>query len=155
ITRNQIFIFTIAIVVLGLSLAVGIISHYSLEYRDFIRHNYQRWMVQASDSLYQIRVDKININVLTRNITIKNIDLIPDSSRIAQLQRNNQAPGAFTQIHVPEVTVNGIMWEDLFLYNEINVGEVKVKQPTIHIHLVNEQNKEAVSPASPSKDDIK
>lgn len=123
-----------AIVLLAVYAAVGsVFSHY---YKGLILSRLPSLAAKATDSLYDISVQDIRINIFTRVVSVTGLRM---SINLDVLQRRNaegRPPHVVLDVTVPEAEIAGVQWNDLKKERELTCRSVHFQSPEIRIQIL-------------------
>jgi hypothetical protein len=97
-----------------------------------------------SKGLYQLSYKNLVINEELGSISAENVDLIPDSTVYQLLEVQHTAPQTLFSIHIPSLTITGVITPKILLNKEISAHIVKISNATIEI-LSRQKNKDSKS----------
>jgi hypothetical protein len=129
---------TVLRIVLGVFLiiivaAAGFSVWVSQHYKHVIMQKLPGWVAKSTDSVYNISVDDISVNIITRNVTATGIKVWPDTNQIKALKQRGHPPTTTFNVTIPKVEVSGIQWEDIFTDQAVDVGVLTLWQPKVII----------------------
>jgi hypothetical protein len=137
------------IIIISLSvIAVLIIgSFFYLKYRkskDFeplIKAKLQQLVRDASDSLYVLGIDKIEVDVVGSQAKVHNAELTVDSARLNQLLATGAAPPDIFKVSFSDLNIDGLNVGDLVDKKNIDLNSLDIKNPSVEIyHLANKRD---------------
>lgn len=105
--------------------------YFSRHYRRIILSHLPAWAAAASDSLYKVSVGNISINILNRRVKVKDVHIYPDTAYLSRLRERGEVPPLTFDIRVPQIRVQGVLWEDLILEKELSCDLFSVRNPRI------------------------
>lgn len=125
-------ILSIAGVLLAAAIVTGIIvsAHYSAKIKKALPGR----VAKITDSLYHISVKRVHINLITRSVTLKEVQLWPDSNKINQHKQDSTAPANYFIAKIPKLKVSSIMWDKLVGGEGFSCGSVTTKGADISIY---------------------
>ena len=102
------FVGIISLVVLTvLYLAAQFWMNYRLE--PFLDNLIKNGVSNASDNLYSIRYQKLSFNIPTRTLTLREVDLSPDTLLFAKRKSNDvHVPTGLLNIHLKELKITHV-----------------------------------------------
>ena len=92
------------------------------------------WVYSASDSLYTLSVQTIDISNFSRNITLTGLELRPDSVRLERLRELQRLPRMVVSGSVAVLELEGLRLADLLIDREVKLKLVEVSRPVLTIH---------------------
>lgn len=121
---------------LGLLLVIiagvtGFSLWFTNHYKGIIKAKLPGLVAKATDSLYQVSVEDISINILTRRVTVTGVRIWADTMRMAALYRAGKAPLNYYKISAPSIQVSGVDWESMATDKELNLGKLSIYKPEI------------------------
>ncbi len=130
----RIILISVGVLVLAV---VGVAWYYAANYEQLIKKKLPIWVARATDSVYNVSVDDINISLFTRTVTLKNARLWPDTTKAGRERINQAGMGTTFLLDVKEINVTGINWEQIIADKEIQCGELVIKEPDLTIVTAN------------------
>ncbi len=113
----------------------------SEDFEPLIKAKLQQVVKEASDSLYILNLDKIEIDVVGSKIKVHNAELLIDSTRLTQLLAEGTAPVDVYKISLFDLQIDGFNIADLLDKKNINLSALNIKNPTVEIyHPVNKRD---------------
>jgi hypothetical protein len=111
------------------------------DFEPLIKQKLQQAVRDASDSLYILDIDKIDVDVLASTIKVHNAKLLIDSARLKVLDATGKAPADVFKIAVSDIAVDGFSVDDLLKKKNIDLSLLNLKNPTVEIfHPVGKSN---------------
>ncbi|MBS1616631.1 MAG: hypothetical protein JST06_11005 [Bacteroidetes bacterium] len=120
--------------------AVG--SFVSNYYKRLVLTHLPALAAKATDSLYDITVQDIDVNILTRAVTVTGLRMSVNLKQVQRLRAAGRPPRVILDVTVPEATVRGVHWRDLKNEREIGCKQVVFFDPEIRIQLMPGWNRE-------------
>jgi len=105
----------------------------SQHYAHILKQRIPGWVAKTTDSMYNVSVGDISINIITRSVTIENVHFWPDTNQVNTVRKRGLGPFTTFDIHIPKVEATGIMWEDLIADQSIVCGNFQIIEPRILI----------------------
>ena len=93
----------------------------SKDFEPVIKEKLQQIVKEASDSLYILDVDKINVDVVNSQVIVINASLNIDTIRLAQLDKLQQAPNDVYKISLKNLLIDGINVDDFLKKNSFDL----------------------------------
>lgn len=127
------------IVLLSLSiLGVAVFIYFKVrgvkDFEPLIKEKLQQIVLEGSDSLYQLNIDKIDIDITNDHITVKNLSLNIDSTRLEKLDTLKRAPDDIFKIFLKDLVIDGIGPEDFVKKKSIDLNVLYIKEPVVEIY---------------------
>jgi hypothetical protein len=121
-----------------LVLVLGSVAWYfASNYEKLIKKRLPMWVAKATDSVYNVSVEDINISLFTRTVTIKNAQFWPDSSKAGKERIYHAGMGTTFVLNVAEIRASGINWEQIVSEKEINCKSLEIFKPKLQVITAN------------------
>lgn len=98
-----------------------------------IKNELPKYFATATDSLYNISVKTVNVNILTRSVTLKKVQIWVDSNKMERQLRDSIAQKNYYNISIPRLKVGNIMWDKLVGGSGLSCGSLKIIDSKIEI----------------------
>jgi hypothetical protein len=134
--------------ILILLVAAGVV-YYKKWRNDFLRKDVPRLVFLESDSLYRITYGTIDIDEVDGEITIRNLQLTPDSTY--KKSNDSTLPGNLLQVTVPEIIITGVQTDAAVLNKEIIAATIKLTSPVVTMFTNRQSVKETDSTETTDK----
>ncbi len=125
----------IIVVLCGLAMAVFLYLFFrkSADFEPLIKDKLMQLVAKASDGLYILKVDRIEIDVLHSSVTAVNVSLTPDSARMLVLDSNYLLPNDIFSGTLNSLLITGISAKDFIGAKDIILTEIFMDNPDITI----------------------
>lgn len=121
-------------------------------YKGIIREKLPELSAKATDSAYRIAAGDFSIDLPGRSITIRNLQLRPDSAHLAKLRADYRLPPLIYDIRIPLMKITGIRWPRLAADKLLDCDSICITQPVIHItRIAKERPEKEHKPQEPSR----
>jgi hypothetical protein len=110
----------------------------SRHYKDLIRRRLPALSAKATDSLYEITIQDIRINIFTREVTVTGLRMSVNLDVFQRRHAEGRTPHVVLDVTVPEVTVNGVKWKELAAERELTCRSVHFYKPEIRVQIMPE-----------------
>lgn len=101
------------------------------QWKTILNGQLQQIVINASDSLYQLRYDGLDLNVFTGTARLTNVLFTSDSLVYGQLKSRLLAPDNRFDISVNELTIRGLSISKAAFSKKIDIEEIRVVSPRI------------------------
>lgn len=118
----------IFLLVLVLLVAAGLI-YYKRWRSEFVHKKIPELVFLKSDSLYRITYDSVDIDEVEGEITIRNLQLVPDSTY--KKSTDSTLPRNLVRITVPEIHITGVQTNAAVLNKEVIASKIKLTHPVV------------------------
>ena len=125
ISKGLILIFTISAIII----CIGYFVWQKYKYK-FVRNTVTTTVAEQTDSLYSIKYDSLSFDAITGNASIKNIRIIPDTTRAKKLTGEN-LPDILLDVHIKSLTLTGVKTAKALQGNKFEGDSVIIENPTI------------------------
>jgi hypothetical protein len=126
--KRIITVFIIVIAILG-----GIAFWFTAHYRSIINKKLPILIAAYTDSVYSISYRKLNINIFTRSITVRDLKLRYDTVQIRKLNERGQASKTYISLNVPELEIYNISWTKFIEKKEFKCEQIFMDDAKIFI----------------------
>lgn len=122
----------IGITVLVIILFGGnLFRNYWLEH--LLHRDIAKWVNKASDGLYDISFNSLDIGFFSGNLTITDVKLYPDSSTIAKLKLEHKLPDEYFFVSFDKFSLSGINLLWLLDYRKLHFKDLSLLNPDIKV----------------------
>ncbi|WP_353197216.1 hypothetical protein [Parapedobacter defluvii] len=90
-------------------------------------------VIKSTDSLYLIGYDDLNFNLITGNASISSLRLTVDSTRYAELERQQQAPDNAYNIRIENLRIRSFHPRRILTGRRLQIDDIIIDTPDIHI----------------------
>ena len=111
---------------------------FSIHYKNLIRARLPRLAAKVTDSLYDISIQDIRINIFTRAVTVYGLRMKIDSSVWLRRMERNLPPNILLDVTVPEARITGVKWDDLSAEKSLSCNSVQFSKPEIRVQIMPE-----------------
>lgn len=132
--KKILWIAGIVVLVLATGIFFYLRSRKSKDFEPLIKEKLQQLVRDGSDSLYQLHLGNIEIDVINSTITAHNVRLAADSVRLQQLDQQQKAPADIYGISLSALQIKGVSPLDLLDQKNISLQTVYLKEPAIRIY---------------------
>jgi len=113
----------------------------SKDFEPLIKAKLQQLVRDASDSLYVLNIDKIEVDVVGAKLKVHNATLSIDSSRLSFLLASGRAPEDIFKASLSDLDIDGLDISDLLNKKDIDLNTLALNNPTLEIyHPVNKRD---------------
>lgn len=121
----------------GLLLVGILLSWYlSRHYKDILRDKISEKVYSASQGLYRVVMDDLEINLLTGSAQVKGLQLIADTAVYTALKVQKEAPVTRIDLITNSLEIEHLNLWKILLTKKISVGEIKID--TLNVKIVKE-----------------
>ncbi len=119
-------------------IAVGVFFYFKKnKLRDFepqIKEKISNLVKQASGGLYNLQIEKLEVDVVASKVILINAHLIPDTVLYAQLLQQKLAPADIFDVSVNSLVINGLNPQDFLAGKSVKLGTLFIDAPEIHVY---------------------
>lgn len=87
----------------------------------------------ASDGLYHLEIEKLEVNVLNSSITLINVHVRPDTLVYAEMEKSRKAPNDVFDVSVSRLEISDIVPADFLSARVINLRRLFIDKPVIKV----------------------
>ncbi|WP_373512346.1 hypothetical protein [Persicitalea sp.] len=102
-------------------------------FKDKLDSSLKESVVNASDSLYQISYEDIELNIPMGNAEVRGVKLTPDSTVYRKLVQAKKAPNDRFDLQAVRVRLTGISLWRLLFFKSLRMSSVLISRPVAHI----------------------
>ncbi len=114
-------------------LVLGTAWYLNVHWKGLLDKELRRYVAESSDSLYTLAYGKINLNLLTGNLAIHNVALIPDSSVYARMVQEKRAPQVLCHASAGRLQITRMKLWRYFIGKQVDAGAFILSDPEIFI----------------------
>ncbi|MDF2514927.1 MAG: Uncharacterized protein K0R59_223 [Sphingobacterium sp.] len=119
-----------ALIILSIT---GMVWYFSTRWKPIVEDKLKEAINHASNGLYTLRYDDLNINLGFGTITFDNVQLIPDSLIYKEMERCQLAPNISMYITVSELKILNFSIQKLLCKRVLDIEEIKFENPQVHV----------------------
>ena len=120
----------IAVLILAI---LGIGWYYSRNWKPIVETKLKETVSKATDGLYTLKYDDLDLNVALGNVTLKNAELTPDSAVYRQMVLSKEAPNSRYHIKLAALKVRRFNIWDVIKNRKLYIKEINFDSPDIHM----------------------
>ncbi|MEP6846099.1 MAG: hypothetical protein ABI861_08845, partial [Panacibacter sp.] len=105
----------------------------STDFEPLIKAKLQQLVKDGSNGLYKLDVERINVDLLNSQVVVLNAQLDIDSTRLLQLDQQQQAPNDVYKIAFRNLVIEGIGPDDLLKKKNIDLSTFYIKDPIVEV----------------------
>ncbi len=124
----------VLLVLLAVYAAVGSIT--SSYYKGLILAKLPALAAKATDSLYDITVQDIRINIFSREVRVTGLRMSANLDVLQRRRAEGREPHVLLDVTVPEAIVGGVHWRELKQERELTCRSVHFSEPEIRIQVM-------------------
>ncbi|WP_437920132.1 hypothetical protein [Sphingobacterium sp. LRF_L2] len=118
------------VIVVALS---GAIWYFSNNWKPILEQKLSEVVNNATDSLYTLTYDALELNLAIGNVTLKNAALKPDSGVYAKLEMLKEAPDNLYQISLKELKIKRFSILDILTNRKLTIKSIRLESPTVYL----------------------
>ncbi len=112
---------------------LGIGWYYSRNWKPIVETKLKETVSKATDGLYSLKYEDLDLNVALGNVTLKNAELIPDSAVYRQMVLSKEAPNSRYHIKLATLKVRRFNIWDVIKNRKLYIKEINFDSPDIHM----------------------
>ena len=125
------WIIGIVVVIIVAIIAVG--WYYSRNWKPIVETKLKETVTNATNGLYSLKYDDLDLNVALGNVTLKNAELIPDSAVYKRMVLSKEAPNSRYHIKLSALKVRRFNIWDVIKNRKLYIKEINFDSPDIHM----------------------
>jgi hypothetical protein len=115
------------------AIAGALVSAY---YKRLVLAHLPALAAKATDSLYDITVQDVRVNIFTRAVTVTGLRMSANLDALEYRRKQGRPPHVILEVSVPEAEVAGVHWRDLKNERELGCRHVTFRRPEIRIQVM-------------------
>lgn len=123
----------IGIVVVIIVAIIGVGWYYSRNWKPIVETKLKETVTNATNGLYSLKYDDLDLNVTLGNVTLKNAELIPDSAVYKRMVLSKEAPNSRYHIKLSALKVRRFNIWDVIKNRKLYIKEINFDSPDIHM----------------------
>ncbi|GGE34471.1 hypothetical protein [Sphingobacterium cellulitidis] len=123
----------IGIVVVIIVAIIGVGWYYSRNWKPIVETKLKETVTKATNGLYSLKYDDLDLNVALGNVTLKNAELIPDSAVYKRMVLSKEAPNSRYHIKLSALKVRRFNIWDVIKNRKLYIKEINFDSPDIHM----------------------
>lgn len=121
-------VLVLIIIVIG-----GTIWYYSHNWKPIVESQLKEVVQNSTDSLYRLDYADLDLNIALGNITLHEVELIPDSTIYQDMVRQQTAPNSRYHIKIKNLKVRRFSLMDVLSRKKLNIKTIIFEEPDIHM----------------------
>ena len=121
-----------------LIIVAGIGESFSWHYKRLILSRLPALSAKATDSLYDVTVQDIRINIFTRAVTVHGLRMSANLDVLQRRRDEGRPPHVVLDVTVPEAHITGVKWNDLAAEKSLSCRSVHFYKPEIRVQIMPE-----------------
>jgi hypothetical protein len=124
----------IAFIILFFLLAVTATAWYlNKQWRPILKEVITNTLIDATDSLYQIKYSNINVNIVTGNVVIDSLELIPNLKVYQKLISKGEAPENLVALKILKLSLKRINPLKVYRQRKLDIKNITIQNPELSI----------------------
>ena len=123
----------LGILLLLFAVVGGVIWYYSRNWKPIVESRLQEVVKNATDSLYRLSYADLDLNIALGNVTLREVELIPDSVVYYDMVQQQTAPNSRYHIKVKNLKVRRFSLKDVLSRKNLNIKTISFEEPEIHM----------------------
>jgi hypothetical protein len=137
--KTWIIVSIIAVIIIGSFLYLKFRK--SEDFEPLIITKLQQLVKDASNGLYVLNIDKIEVDVIGATVKVHNAQLLIDSARLNVLIAEGNSPVDVYKVSLSNLDIDGLNVNDLLNKKDMNLNVINIRNPIIEIyHPVNKSD---------------
>ncbi|MDU1891807.1 MAG: hypothetical protein E6767_14060 [Dysgonomonas sp.] len=128
-------VFRYSFLIIAIALIGGFAINWYMKYRFESRLNKKlaELVYDATDGFYDFSFDELSVGLFSGELSIRGVELIPDSITFQRLRGIDSLPNTYYKIHLGEIHFKGINLSWLRSYKNLNFTLFEIKSPDIQV----------------------
>lgn len=120
----------VAFIIIGLMSATWYLS---TRWKPIVEDQLKEAIKNASDSLYTLKYDDLDINLGLGNVIVTNAELIPDSTIYKEMDLRKEAPNNRVHIKVSKIKILNFSIREILVNKKLKIKTIAFESPKIHL----------------------
>lgn len=130
-------VFSTILLLMVLGVTGGIV-YWQTHKKQIIREKLESAINDKSRGFYSIKYETLDLNEITGYLSLTNVELMYDSTKIEALREIGITPPTLLKIRIPEISISGVETPKAIIGKEINGRKLLIKDPEIEIIYTNQ-----------------
>jgi hypothetical protein len=100
-------------------------------------------VAESSHGLYKLDYRKVNVNALTGNLSIHDVELMPDTAVLSRLRHANESPRFLVGGKAEKLQLKNVRWLSYLINNKLIIGKLLIDQPHFNVTQYHQQKDSA------------
>jgi hypothetical protein len=123
----------------AIALIIAIVGElFSRHYKGLIMERLPALSAKATDSLYDISIQNIRINIFTRAVTVYGLRMAVNLEVLQRRRAEGRPPHVILDVTVPEAQIVGVKWNELSAEKSLLCRKVDFYDPEIRVQIMPE-----------------
>jgi hypothetical protein len=124
----------IAFIVLFFLLIITATGWYlNKQWRPILKEVISNTLIDASDSLYQVKYSNINVNIVTGNVVVDSLELIPNLNVYQKLINKGIAPENLVALKVLKLSLKRINPLKIYKERKLDIKNITIQNPELSV----------------------
>lgn len=129
--RKKILIVLLSVVLFFIAAIAGVSLWVAHSYKYILLKRMPDVVSRATNGLYTVKVQDLDINIVTRTVVLKKIAFHPNAATAAKLKDAGERPKALFHFDVPEISVSGIGLTELVFDHTFACSRLIIGSPRL------------------------
>lgn len=98
-----------------------------------VNRRLREMVAESSNGLYKLEYRKVSVNALTGNLSIHDVELLPDTTILTQLRQARAEPRFIVGGKVEKLQFKSVRWLGYLLNNKLTIGKLLIDQPDLSV----------------------
>lgn len=112
---------------------ISVVWYYGRNWKPIVETKLKEVVHNSTNGLYSLRYDDLDLNIGLGNVTLKNAELIPDSTVYQQMIISKEAPNNRYHIKLKSLKVRRFNLMDVISNKKLNIKSISFEEPNIHL----------------------
>lgn len=130
---NPIWKWLIGILATLIIIVSGLAWYYSRNWKPIVESKLKEVIYNSTGGLYSLQYDDLDLNIALGTATLKNAQLIPDSTIYRQQVLQKKAPNNRYHIQLKKLNIKGFSTKDVLMNKKLDIRSIEFEQPNIHL----------------------
>ncbi|MVZ66798.1 hypothetical protein GQF61_13125 [Sphingobacterium sp. DK4209] len=123
----------IGILLMLVLIVLGVAWYFSRNWKPLVETKLKETVTNATNGLYSIKYDDLDLNVALGNVTLKNAELVPDTNVYRKMVAQKLAPNSRYHIKLAALKVRSFNLWDVLKNKTLFIKSINFESPDIHM----------------------
>lgn len=114
-------------------IVMGAIWYFGRNWKPIVETKLKEVVQNATNGLYELHYDDLDLNIAIGNVTLRNAELIPDSAVYQQMILFKNAPNNRFHIRLKSLKVKRFNLLDILSHKKLNIKSITFEEPSVHL----------------------
>lgn len=117
-------------------LIIAIVSvswYFNSQWKPLVEDKLKSAVFNATDGLYVLKYEDLALNLTLGNVSLSNVELIPDTTVYAKMELAKKAPDNYYHIKLKSLKIKRFSIMDVLSHKKLNIKAINFENPYVHL----------------------